>query len=248
MAHRGVRVGVTHLAVGVETSLPKAVEDRTQPHARQRHSRLLAVVGGGDDDEDANVRARTADHLLEHGISLEGLVAHQQDRPPGVLDAAARSVAVAVEHAWVCCVVELEVVAELARVDEAELAPWALVDIHDVPPSAPPSQGTTARPDVIEGHSSDCGDQRGPLRGTVRATTHPRLGGPVAERRIVEEDRHPDDRPGRGSGRGPVIGLLVVMAIVLVVLVVYLVNGDSDDDGDGVNPADIEVDIGDEEG
>ena len=68
----------------------------------------------------------------------------------------------------------------------------------------------------------------------------------MEERRIVDEERHPDDRPSRS--RGPVIGLLVVMALVLVVLVLFLFSGDSDDDGDGVNPGDIEVDIGDEEG
>lgn len=69
----------------------------------------------------------------------------------------------------------------------------------------------------------------------------------MAERRIIEEEHHPDGRPGRG--RGPVIGLLVVMALVLVVLVVLLFNGGDDDGGgDGVNPGDIEVDIGGDDG
>lgn len=62
----------------------------------------------------------------------------------------------------------------------------------------------------------------------------------MEERRIDETEV----RRERRSGRGPIIGLLVVMVLVLVVLIVFLVSGDGDDSGDGVNPGDIEVDIG----
>lgn len=63
----------------------------------------------------------------------------------------------------------------------------------------------------------------------------------MADRRIVEEEFEPQDR---GRSRGPIIALLVIAAVVLLGLVLMLVSGDSDDDGDGVDPADIEVDIG----
>ena len=63
----------------------------------------------------------------------------------------------------------------------------------------------------------------------------------MEERRIIDEGV-PPERPGRG--RGPIVGLIILLTLVLVVLVVYLVSGDSDDDSDGVDPTDIEVDIG----
>lgn len=64
----------------------------------------------------------------------------------------------------------------------------------------------------------------------------------MEERRIDESEV----RSERRSGRGPIIGLLVVLGLVLVVLILFLLSGDGDDSGDGINPGDIEVDIGDE--
>lgn len=82
-------------------------------------------------------------------------------------------------------------------------------------------------------------------QGVPSVATHTRIQEvPVAERRIVEEGAPP---PGPGRGRGPIIGLIIVFAVALVVLVVFLVSGESDDDSDGVDPADIEVDIGEDE-
>lgn len=68
----------------------------------------------------------------------------------------------------------------------------------------------------------------------------------MEEDRTIREERWEPGPPGRS--RGPIIGLLVLLAVVLVVLVVWLVSGDSDDGDGGVDPADIEVDIGDESG
>ena len=64
----------------------------------------------------------------------------------------------------------------------------------------------------------------------------------MEERRIDETEV----RRERRSGRGPIVGLLVVLGVVLVLLVLFLVSGDGDDGCDDVDPADIEVDIGDE--
>ena len=67
----------------------------------------------------------------------------------------------------------------------------------------------------------------------------------MADRRIVDEEFR-EDRPNRS--RGPIIGVVIVLALVVVVLVLFLFYGDDDDGGDGVNPEDIEVDIGGEDG
>jgi hypothetical protein len=65
----------------------------------------------------------------------------------------------------------------------------------------------------------------------------------MEERKIREERWEPDPT---GRSRGPIIALLVVLAVVLVVLVVWLVSGDSDDGDGGIEPGNIEVDIGDD--